>query len=192
MKKKIGLFFGSFNPIHQGHLMIANFMATRQDLEEVWFVISPHNPLKNKSSLANMYDRLEMVELAIEGVEKLKTSSIEFNLPQPSYTIDTLIHLSEKYPQNEFFLIMGSDNLFTLKKWKNYQKILEDYKILVYPRPSYLDHPFKDHPSIMMTDTPLVEISSTFIRDSIKNKQSIDFFVPSKVIDFIDKKSLYL
>src|SRR5690606_22435757 len=109
----------------------------------------------NKSSLANMYDRLEMVELAIEGVEKLKTSSIEFNLPQPSYTIDTLIHLSEKYPQNEFFLIMGSDNLFTLKKWKNYQKILEDYKILVYPRPSYLDHPFKDHPSIMMTDTPL-------------------------------------
>lgn len=192
MRKKIGLFFGSFNPIHQGHLMIGNFMATRQELDEVWFVVSPHNPLKNKNSLANMYDRLEMVELAIEGEENLKSSSIEFNLPQPSYTIDTLTFLNEKHPQVDFFLIMGSDNLYTFQKWKNYELILENYKILIYPRPGFLGHPLEKHPSVSLTKTPLVEISSTFIRDSLKNKLSIRYFVPKEVIEFIDKKSLYL
>jgi len=189
---KVGLFFGSFNPIHTGHLIIANYMANYTDLDEVWLVVSPHNPLKKKDSLLNRYDRFEMVNLALENVTKIRASDIEFRLAQPSYTIDTLIHLEEKYPDKKFILIMGSDNLTTLKKWKNYDVILRDFGIYVYPRPGYDVSEWQEHPAITFTDTPLMEISSTFIRNAVKAHQSITYFVPDKVMDFIDKKGLYL
>ena len=190
--KKIGLFFGSFNPIHIGHLIIANYMANFTELDEVWFVVSPQNPFKEKKSLGNMYDRLEMVNLAIEGLEKLRASDIEFNLPQPSYTIDTLVYLQEKYPNNDFVLIMGEDNLAGLLKWKNADIILRDYRIIVYPRPGYDGGELKNHPSVTMTDTPVMELSSTFVRKAIKENKNIKFFTPDKVVEFIDKKGLYL
>ena len=188
---KIGLFFGSFNPIHTGHLIIANYMANYTDLDEVWLMVSPHNPLKKKSNLANMYDRLEMVNLAIQDTENIRSSDFEFRLNQPSYTIDTLIHLKERYPKKEFILIMGSDNLVSLKKWKNYEVILRDYKVFVYPRPGFEDGEMAQHPSITITDTHLMELSSTFIRKSVANRKSIKFFVPDAVAQFIDSKGLY-
>ncbi|MGB7528361.1 MULTISPECIES: nicotinate (nicotinamide) nucleotide adenylyltransferase [Sphingobacterium] len=191
-KSKVGLFFGSFNPVHIGHLIIANYMANYTSLDEVWFVVSPQNPFKEKKSLGNMYDRLEMVNLAIDGAEKLRASDIEFNLPQPSYTIDTLVHLAEKYPSKEFILIMGEDNLQGLSKWKNAEILLRDYKIVVYPRPGYeAPEDLKNHPSISMTDTPVMELSSTFLRNAIKEGRSIKFYTPDAVVDFIDKKGLY-
>lgn len=189
---KIGLFFGSFNPIHIGHLIIANYMAHYTDLDEVWFVVSPQNPFKEKKNLGNMYDRLEMVNLAIEDTERLRASDIEFSLPQPSYTIDTLIHLKERYPQKEFSLLMGEDNLASFPKWKNADIILRDYRLVVYPRPGYDGGELKKHPSVVLTDTPLMELSSTFVRQAVKAGKSIQFFVPEKVIDFIEKKGLYL
>ncbi|MGJ1433890.1 nicotinate (nicotinamide) nucleotide adenylyltransferase [Sphingobacterium spiritivorum] len=189
--KKVGLFFGSFNPVHVGHLIIANYMANHTALDEVWFVVSPQNPFKKKASLADPYDRLEMVNLAIEDTENLRCSNIEFNLPVPSYTIDTLVHLSEKYPDKQFHLIMGQDNLESLQKWKNIDIILRDYHIYVYPRPGYNSGDLKDHPSITITDTPLMELSSTFIRKAIQEGKDIKFFTPDKVIEFIDKKGLY-
>lgn len=188
---KIGLFFGSFNPVHIGHLIIANYMAHYTFLDEVWFVVSPQNPFKEKKSLGNMYDRLEMVNLAIDEAEKLRSSAVEFNLPQPSYTIDTLIHLQEKHPDKEFYLIMGEDNLQGFHKWKNAEIILRDFKIIVYPRPGYGEHELKKHPSVTFTQTPLMELSSTFVRQQIAAKKSIKFFSPDSVIDFIDKKGLY-
>ncbi len=190
-KTKVGLFFGSFNPVHIGHLIIANYMVNYTDLAEVWFVVSPQNPFKEKKSLGNMYDRLEMVELAIAGVDHLKASDIEFNLPQPSYTIDTLMHLAEKYPTKEFVLIMGEDNLQGLRKWKNADILLRDYQIVVYPRPGYDGGDLKEHPSVKLTDTPLMELSSTFLRQSVQAGKSIKFYTPDAVIDFIDKKGLY-
>ncbi|MGM1430520.1 nicotinate (nicotinamide) nucleotide adenylyltransferase [Sphingobacterium lactis] len=189
---KVGLFFGSFNPIHIGHLIIANYMANYTSLDEVWFVVSPQNPFKEKKSLGNMYDRMEMVELAIAGADNLRASDIEFNLPQPSYTIDTLVHLAEKHPNKEFLLIMGEDNLQGFMKWKNAEIILRDYKIVVYPRPGYDGGELKNHPSIQMTDTPVMELSSTFLRQAIKDGRSVKFYTPDAVIDFIDKKGLYL
>ncbi len=190
--QKIGLFFGSFNPIHIGHLIIANYMATHTDLDEVWFVVSPQNPFKKKESLGNVYDRLEMVNLAIEPAEKLRSSTIEFNLPQPSYTVDTLIHLRERYPDKDFVLIMGSDNLQSFHKWKNHEIILRDYRIYVYPRPGHQGYPLEKHPSVTVTDTPLMELSATFIRQSVKDGKSIRYFVPDSVLTFIDSKGLYL
>ncbi|MFD2965060.1 MULTISPECIES: nicotinate (nicotinamide) nucleotide adenylyltransferase [Olivibacter] len=190
--QKIGLFFGSFNPIHIGHLIIANYMANYTDLSEVWLVVSPHNPLKRKDSLLNMYDRLEMVNLAIDNTDRIRASDIEFRLTQPSYTIDTLIHLKERYPTKDFVLIMGSDNLVTLKKWKNYEIILRDFFVYVYPRPGYDAGEWAEHPRITFTETPLMEISSTFIRNAIKDHKSVKYFLPDKVLDFIDKKGVYL
>jgi nicotinate-nucleotide adenylyltransferase len=187
----IGLFFGSFNPIHTGHLIIANYIAHYTDLEQVWLVVSPHNPLKAKSDLVNMYDRLEMAKLATENADKLKVSDIEFKLPQPSYTIDTLTHLKERYPEHRFTLIMGADNLKSLKKWKNYELLLQNYSILVYPRPGYENSDLAHHPSVSITDTPLMEISSTFIRKSIQAGKNVQFFVPSEVLEFIEAKNLY-
>lgn len=191
-KLKTGLFFGSYNPIHTGHLVIANYMANHTGLDEVWLVVSPHNPLKEKSGLANMYDRLEMANLAVESSENIRVSDIEFNLPKPSYTIDTLTYLHEKFPSKEFVLIMGADNLVSFKKWKNYEILLKDYQIYVYPRPGADVSEWKDHLSIVFTDTPLMEISSTFIRKSIKEKKNVQFFLPDKVISFIDSKGMYL
>jgi len=166
-------------------------MATFTNLKEVWLVVSPHNPLKLKSGLANMYDRLEMARLAVENAPQIKISDIEFKLPQPSYTIDTLTYLQEKHPEKEFVLIMGSDNLVSLKKWKNYEVLLANYEILVYPRPGFDTSPWENHPSISFTDTPAMEISSTFIRKSLKDKKSIQFFVPDQVLAFIESKGLY-
>jgi nicotinate-nucleotide adenylyltransferase len=188
---KTGLFFGSFNPIHIGHLMIANYMASFTDLTEVWLVVSPHNPLKLKSGLANMYDRLEMARLATENAPQIKVSDIEFKLPQPSYTIDTLTYLHEKYPEREFALIMGADNLVSLKKWKNFELLLANYQIFVYPRPGVDTTLWSEHPSIKFTETPEMEVSSTFIRKAIKDKKSIQFFVPDQVLTFIESKGLY-
>ena len=188
---RIGLFFGSFNPIHIGHLIIANYMANYTDLDEVWLVISPHNPLKDKNGLINMYDRLEMAKLATENTEKLRVSDIEFKLPQPSYTIDTLMHLSEKYPGREFSLIMGSDNLSSLRKWKNFDIILRDYQIHVYPRPGFKDLEFASHPSVKITQTPLMEISSTFVRKAVREGKNVQYFLPDAVLEFIESKNLY-
>lgn len=190
--QKIGLFFGSFNPIHTGHLIIANYMANHTDLSEVWLVVSPHNPLKKKDSLLNMYDRLEMVNLALEDADNIRANDIEFRLPKPSYTIDTLVHLQERYPNRNFVLIMGSDNLVTLKKWKNYEIILRDFEIYVYPRPHFDSTEWNNHSKITITDTPLMEISSTFIRNAIKERKNVRYFLPNKVLDFIEKKGIYL
>jgi len=190
--KSVGLFFGSFNPIHTGHLIIASYMANYTDLDEVWLVISPHNPLKKKDSLINMYDRLEMVNLALEPADRIRSSTIEFSLPQPSYTVDTLSYLREKHPDRKFVLIMGSDNLASLHKWKNYEILLRDYRIYVYPRPGHpVPNKLDDHPAITITDTPLMEFSATFIRNALKKGKDIRYFVPDKVLDFIEAKGLY-
>lgn len=188
---KTGLFFGSFNPIHIGHLIIANYMASFTNLKEVWLVVSPHNPLKLKSGLANRYDRLEMAKLATENAPQLKVSDIEFKLPQPSYTIDTLTYLQEKYPEKEFALIMGADNLASLKKWKNYEVLLANYEIFVYPRPGVDTSAWENHPAITFTDTPEMEISSTFIRTALKENKNIQFFVPDSVLAFMKSKNMY-
>ncbi len=188
---KIGLFFGSFNPIHAGHLIIASYLAHYTGLDKVWLVVSPHNPLKDRNALINMYDRLEMARLATDQAADIVVSDAEFRLPQPSYTIDTLTHLQERYPAHQFSLIMGSDNLASFKKWKNYELILRDYRIYVYPRPGYEGSDLSGHPSITFTDTPLMEISSTFIRKSIKEGKNVQFFVPDAVLSFIESKSLY-
>lgn len=188
---KIGLFFGSFNPIHIGHLAIASYMAHFTDLHEVWMMVSPQNPLKQKAGLADSYDRLEMAHIALGDTMKIKASDFEFHLPLPSYTIDTLTHLKDRYPQHEFVLIMGSDTLKTLRKWKNHAIILRDYDIYVYPRPGYVDEELQSHPSVTMTETPLMEISSTFLRNAIRDAKDIRFFVPDGVIQFMEKKGLY-
>ncbi len=188
---KIGLFFGSFNPIHTGHLIIANYMANYTDLDKVWLVVSPQNPLKKYGDLINTYDRLEMAKLATDDSLNLTVSDVELRLPQPSYTIDTLIHLQERYPQHEFAVIMGSDNLVTLHKWKNFKLILRDYKIYVYPRPGYENAEYASHPSVTITMTPLMELSATFIRKALAEKKDVRYFVPDKVLEFIESKSLY-
>jgi nicotinate-nucleotide adenylyltransferase len=188
---KIGLFFGSFNPIHIGHLIIANYMANYTDLDQVWLVVSPHNPLKERSDLINMYDRLEMAKLATEDASNLRVSDVELKLPQPSYTIDTLTYLNERYPEHKFSLIMGSDNLVSLKKWKNYELILRDYHIHVYPRPGAENAEFLNHPSVTLTGTPQMELSATFIRKAVKEGKNIHYFVSDKVLQFIEGKNLY-
>lgn len=166
-------------------------MANHTELDEVWLVVSPHNPLKDKSGLTNMYDRLEMAKLACENADHIRVSDIEFALPQPSYTIDTLTYLHEKYPEKEFVLIMGADNLVSFKKWKNYEVLLKNYQIFVYPRPEANVTEWENHPAITFTKTPLMEISSTFIRKAIKEKKNVQFFLPDKVIDFIEGKGMY-
>jgi nicotinate-nucleotide adenylyltransferase len=188
---KIGLLFGSFNPIHIGHLIIANYMANHTSLDKVWLVVSPQNPLKKYGDLINTYDRLEMAKLATDNATNIAVSDVELKLPQPSYTIDTLTHLKEKYPEHDFALIMGSDNLVTLHKWKNYKLILRDYQIFVYPRPGYENAELASHPSVTITMTPQMELSATFIRKSIAEKKNIQYFVPDPVLKFIESKSLY-
>lgn len=189
---KIGLFFGSFNPIHTGHLIIANYMANYTTLEQVWFVVSPHNPLKEKNTLANDYARLHLVQLAIEGNHKLRASNVEFSLPKPSYTIDTLTYLKEKYPQHTFTLIMGGDNIETITKWKNYEVILRDYDIFVFKRPKFsLPETINAKNISIIENTPLMEISATFIRDCIKQGKSIQYLVHDDVIKEIYRSNLY-
>jgi nicotinate-nucleotide adenylyltransferase len=190
---KIGLYFGTFNPIHVGHLIIANHMAEHADLDQVWMVVTPHNPLKKKSTLLDDYHRLQMVYLATEDFPKIKPSDIEFKLSQPNYTVNTLVHLQEKYPSYEFSLIMGEDNLKSLHKWKNYDAILAHHEIYVYPRLSSEAENlmFKDHQKIHMIDAPVVEISSTFIRDNIKKGKNVQPLLPPKVWEYIDHNNFY-
>lgn len=192
---KIGLFFGSFNPIHIGHLIIADAILQNSDLDEISFVVSPQNPFKERKSLLHEFDRYDMVKKAIENNQSFSVSDIEFNLPKPSFTIDTLIHLQEKFPTNSFAIIMGEDNLTTFHKWKNVSEILKNYEVYVYPRP-FAEPPiavYQNHSNIhIINNVPLIEISSTMIRERLQNNQSIQYIVPQAVIDFIEKKKFYL
>lgn len=191
--KKIGLYFGTFNPIHVGHLTIANHLAEHSDLDKIWFVVTPHSPFKKKSSLLDNHQRLEMVYLATKTYDKLEPSDIEFKLPQPNYTVNTLAHLEEKYPDHEFSLIMGEDNLKGFHKWKNYEVILERHSIYVYPRISegVVEHQFKNHPKIKRVEAPIMEISSTFIRNSIKDHKNIRPLLDQDVWNYIDEMNFY-
>lgn len=187
----IGLFFGSFNPIHIGHMAIASYMAQFTDLEQVWFVVSPHNPLKAKQSLLKDYHRLAMVKAAIENIPYLKASDIEFALPQPSYTINTLAHLEEKYPQHQFSLILGSDNLTSFHKWKNHDILLERHFFYVYPRPDVEPTPWHSHPKVRLIDAPRMDISSTFIRNLIPQGKDAQCFMPMHAWQYLDEMNFY-
>ena len=189
---KIGLFFGSFNPIHIGHLIIANTMATTTDLEQVWFVVSPQNPFKKSSSLLHEFDRFDMVQRAIADNSALKATDVEFHMPKPSYTIDTLIRIQEKFPQHAFKLIMGEDNLAQFPNWKNHHQILEYTGLYVYPRPNSPAHRFKEHSAVQFVNAPLLDISATFLRDNIKYGRSIRYLVPEEVEQLIKLKKFYL
>jgi nicotinate-nucleotide adenylyltransferase len=188
---KTGLFFGSFNPIHSGHMMIASYMAEYTDLDQVWFVVSPHNPLKEKSTLLADHHRLAMVNLAIEDDSRFRSSNIEFKLPQPSYTIDTLTYLSEKFPGKEFVLIAGSDNLPTFHRWKNHEELLRQYKIYLYSRPDTKASSFDQHPSIIKVDAPLITLSSSFIRNGIRDGKNMRYFLPEKVWKYAEEMHFY-
>jgi nicotinate (nicotinamide) nucleotide adenylyltransferase len=188
---KTGLFFGSFNPIHIGHLAIANYMVEFTDLDNIWFIVSPHNPLKKKSTLLSDQHRLQMVRIAIEYDNRFKASNIEFNLPQPSYTINTLTYLKEKYPKNEFVLIMGSDGLVTFNKWKNHKELMANYRRYIYPRPGTPDELLQNIENGMVVNAPLMEISSTFIRDSIAQGKDVRYFLPEKVWQFIHEMNFF-
>jgi len=190
---KIGLYFGTFNPIHIGHLAIANHMAEHSDLDKIWMVITPHNPFKKKSSLLDNNHRYQMVLEALETYDKIEPSTIEFNLPQPNYTVHTLVHLEEKYPQHEFCLIMGEDNLKSFHKWKNYEAILKQHHIYVYPRISSgsVETQFDNHPKIHPVAAPIMEISSTMIRNGIKEGKNVRPLLPTEVWKEIDKMGFY-
>jgi nicotinate-nucleotide adenylyltransferase len=190
---KIGLYFGTFNPIHIGHLAIANHMAEFTDMDQVWMVVTPHNPHKKKSTLLDDHHRLQMVFLAAEDYPKLKPSDIEFRLQQPNFTVHTLAHLQEKFPQHEFALLMGEDNLNSLHKWKNYEVILQNHDVYVYPRVNaeLMNAEFKDHPRIYRVDAPIMEISSTFVRESIKNCRNIRPLLPEKVWQYVEHNMFY-
>lgn len=188
---KVGLFFGSFNPIHIGHLIIANFMVDQTALDQVWFVVSPQSPFKEKKSLAKESDRLYMVNIAIENNSNFRSSNVEFSLPKPSYTIDTLIHLREKYPNHEFSLIMGGDNLKTFTKWKNHELILRDYSLRVYARPGYDLGELQGHEKVFVYNAPQMHISASYIRKCIKEGHSIQYLVPETVFQHIEGSSLY-
>lgn len=192
-KNNIGLFFGSFNPIHIGHLAIANYLIEYSNLDQIWMVVTPHNPHKKKSNLLDNYQRLHLVHLATDDYYKIKASNIEFNLPQPNYTINTLAYLTEKHPNHQFTLIMGEDNLKSLHKWKNYQTILDNHHIIVYPRISINQIPeqFKDHPKITKIQAPIIEISATMIRNGIKQGKDLRYFMHHKVHAYIDEMLLY-
>jgi nicotinate-nucleotide adenylyltransferase len=187
---KIGLFFGSFNPVHIGHLAIANYLAEFTDLQQLWFVISPQNPLKLKKTLLADHHRRTLLELAIGNDDRFRISDIEFRMPRPSYTIDTLAYLKEKYPGHTFVIIMGSDGLPTFHKWKNFELIEENYLRYVYPRPGYPVDPAL-HRNIQQVEAPMLEISSSFIREAIQQGKDIRYFLPEKVFDYIVEMHLY-
>lgn len=190
---KIGLYFGTFNPIHVGHLTIANHLAEHSDLDQIWFVVTPLSPFKNKSSLLDNHQRLEMVYRATKEYSKLMPSDIEFDLKQPNYTIDTLTYLFEKHPKHEFALIMGEDNLKSFHKWKNYELILENHSIYVYPRltKGKINTQFNNHPKIFKLSAPIMELSSTFIRKEIKAGKNVKPMLPDNVWQYIDEMNFY-
>lgn len=186
-----GLYFGSFNPIHIGHLALANYITAYTDVDEVWFVVSPQNPFKQRDQLLDDQQRLHLVNLALRDFAKFRSSNIEFSMPKPSYTIDTLAYLREKYPSRNFTLIMGEDNLVNFHKWKNADLILKDYSLTVYPRPNCPKTEMHNHPKVRLVDAPQIEISSSFIRQSIAEGRDVQFFVPDAVWKYIDEMNFY-
>ena len=192
-KNNIGLYFGTFNPIHIGHLAIANYLIENSNLSQIWMVVTPHNPHKKKSTLLDDYQRLHMVHIATEDYLKIQASNVEFSLPQPNYTVNTLAHLTEKYPNNEFTLIMGEDNLKSLHKWKNYQVLLDEYHIIVYPRISegHIPEDLLNHNSVTRIDAPIMEISSTMIRNGIKAGKDLRYFLHHKVNEYIEEMHFF-
>jgi nicotinate-nucleotide adenylyltransferase len=189
---KIGLFFGSFNPIHVGHLIIANLMVEASDLKKVWFVVSPQNPLKPGKGLLHEFDRYDLVRAAVYDNYKLEVSDVEFHLAKPSYTIHTLVHLQEKHPDKEFRIILGEDNLSNFTRWKNYRQILDHYGLYVYPRPGTQLSELRSHPNVTIVEAPLLDISATFIRERIRKGQSVRYLVPDAVEEMIRAKGYYL
>ena len=189
--KKIGLYFGTFNPIHIGHLIIANHMVNYTDLDEVWFVVSPLNPFKNKKILLDNYARLELVYRAIKGYDKLRVSDIEFGLSRPSYTINTLVYITEKYPNKDFALIMGGDNLNSFHKWKNHELILQNHELYVYPRLTSTKSSLDKHEKIHLVGAPIMQISSSFIRNAIKDQIDVRAMLPENVWEYIDEMNYY-
>ena len=193
---KVGLYFGSFNPIHTGHLIIANIMVETTDLREVWFVVSPQNPFKKNQDLLHEFDRLDMVEAAVADNHKLKVTDIEFHMPRPSYTADTLAYLSDRHQEHEFSLIIGGDNLPSFPKWKNAKTILENYGLYVYPRPAMHnrepDPEILDHPHVKVIQAPSLDISATMIRRFIREGCSVRYLLPEPVADLIRIKKFYV
>ncbi len=188
---KIGLFFGSFNPIHMGHLILANVMAETTDLQKVWFVVSPQNPFKASKGLLHEFDRYDMVRAAIYDNPTLDVTDIEFHLPKPSYTVHTLVHLKEKHPDKEFVIIMGEDNLASFTRWKNYEQILNSHQLYVYPRPNVQLSELRSHPNVKTVEAPMLDISATFIRKCIRKNQSVRYLVPDAVEVIIRGKGFY-
>ena len=195
---KTGLFFGSFNPIHQGHLDIANYMVEFTDLDEIWFIVSPHNPLKERDTLLSGFHRLEMVRIAVEENSKIKKTpvdlqhaDIEFDLPQPSYTINTLKYIKEKFPDKEFTLIIGSDNLSQFDKWKDYEQIIENYELYVYPRPQIDGGELSNHHNVTLINAPLIEISSDDIRKLLSEEKDVGVMLHASVLRYIKELHLY-
>lgn len=190
-KKKIGLFFGSFNPLHIGHMILANYMLENTDMDKVCFVVSPQNPFKNKSSLLDEIHRYAIVQRAIEGDDRFEVSNIEFSMPKPSYTSDTLVRLSEKYPESEFVLIMGQDNLKSLHKWKNIEYLIDEFEVYVYPRTGAEATKWDNHQKVHLVDAPEVEISASFIRGSIKKGHDIRWLLPVYGWEYIKEMNFY-
>ena len=188
---KTGLFFGSFNPVHIGHMAIANYMVEFSDIDELWFVVSPQNPMKEKKTLLEDYDRLELTRLAVGDDERFHVSDIEFGMPTPSYTIDTLTYLKEKQPYREFCIIMGADGLKNFHKWKNAALLADNYHRLVYPRPGISKEDILCHKNTTLVDAPMMEISSSFIRKAIRNEKDIRHFLPEKSYKYIKDKHFY-
>ncbi len=187
----IGLYFGSFNPVHIGHMAIANYIVEYTDIDQLWFVVSPHNPLKDKKSLLPEHQRLELAKLAINDDPRFKASSVEFELPQPSYTIDTLVYLNRQFPNHQFTIIIGSDNLIRFHKWKNYERLLKEYRIIVYPRPVFDETATTRFKNVEIVRAPYLELSSSFIREAIQAGKDVQHFMPPAVADYVNSMNLY-
>ena len=190
--KKIGIYSGSFNPIHHGHVMLANYLVEFSDLDELWFVVTPQNPLKQKADLLDDAERLKMVQLAVGDDPRFVVSDIEMHLPRPSYTINTLTTFSEQHPDCQFVFICGMDSLQNFKNWREYQKILDNFQLLVFPREGYDGGDLAQHPSVTILKTPIIEVSSTFIRQSIKEGRDVRHFVPEKAFRYMTEKGLFV
>ena len=189
--KNIGLYFGSFNPVHIGHMAIANYMTEFTEIDQLWFVVTPQSPHKTKHGLLNDYDRLDLVKRAVAGDERFQVCDIEFYLPKPSYTVDTLAYLSDRNPTLNFKILIGSDNLKNFHKWKNYEVIINNYGLIVYPRPGYKNTLYKNHLNIIEADAPRMDISSSFIRNAIRSGKDIRHFLPYNIREYMDQKGFY-
>lgn len=188
---KIGLYFGTFNPIHIGHMAIANYLVEFTSIDQLWFVVSPQNPHKKKQNLLNDYHRLEMVHRAVDDDDRFRVSNIEFGLPKPSYTVETLAYLKDKFPDHHFKIIMGSDNLEKFHKWKNYQQIVDNYGIIIYPRPGFEPSKYELPKTTEIAKAPQMEISSTFIRKAIRAEKDVRHFLPQKTWEYLDEMNFY-